>query len=142
MAAGITELQTLKQAGFFGAHSFRFAANSDTGSSKETPWRRSVRRGITARKMAAGIIMDMPVPLALRAGQPVRRGEGRILPGRDPHPHAAGTRPASHTIATAEDAAYATFELEGGVGGALQLILVRARAPRRSADHSGGGHQG
>ena len=43
---------------------------------------------------------------------------------------------------TADDSAYATFELEGGVIAPLQFVLVRARAPRRPAHTAGGRHQG
>ena len=44
----------------------------------------------------------------------------------------AGTSTASRYEATADDAAYATFELEGGVDRAVQQLVVHARAPRRS----------
>ena len=47
------------------------------------------------------------------------------------HIPSAWTRTASPTTADADDAAYATFELEGGVDRADQLVLGDARAPRR-----------
>jgi len=81
---GLLKLETLKQEGFFGRI---LSVRGEFGywSSKATPWRRSARRGITARKTAAASSWTC-YALALRAGQPVRRGEGRILFGRDPHP--------------------------------------------------------
>ena len=81
------------------------------------------------------------VPLALRARQPVRRREGRLLPGRHAHPDALGrsrqavrlppptippTPPSSSKAASSR----------------TSILLVRARAPRRSADHPGGRHEG
>ena len=36
---------------------------------------------------------------------------------------------------TADDSAYATFELEGGILAPFNLVVVRARSPRRPADH-------
>jgi len=43
---------------------------------------------------------------------------------------------------TADDSAYATFELEGGVIAPFQLVLDRARPPRRPAYPSGDGTHG
>ena len=73
------------------------AASSATGCSKAT------------RVPGAAAVVELPqggrrrhhprhaVPLALRARQPVRRGEGGVLPGRDAHPAALGRERASRT---------------------------------------------
>ena len=76
------------------------------------------------------------VPLALRAGQPVRRGASRCRASAPRTSRSAGTKPASPTRATADDAAYATFELDGrrrrADRGAGQQLVGHARAARRS----------
>ena len=54
------------------------------------------------------------LPLALRARQPVRQGRGGELPRRDAHPERVDERGKTYA-ADADDAAYATFQLEGGV---------------------------
>ncbi len=54
-------------------------------------------------------------PLALRARHPVRRGEGRLPASALPTSPAASTRTGNLHAADADDAAYATFELEGGI---------------------------
>ena len=81
------------------------------------------------RRLAAGAaaVVELPqggrrrhhrrhaVPLALRARQPVRRREERDVHRRHAHSRSAGTSAASRYAATADDAAYATFELAHGV---------------------------
>ena len=55
------------------------------------------------------------VPLALRARQPVRQGEGGVLHWAPPTFPSAGTKQGKPYQCTADDSAYATFELEGGI---------------------------
>ena len=95
---GMLKLKTLRDLGFFGRHPLRARRVRLLG----------VRRRHGARPAA---LLELPqggrrrhhhrhaVPLALRARQPVRHGEGRLLPGRDAHPASAGTKPASRTTA-------------------------------------------
>jgi predicted dehydrogenase len=54
------------------------------------------------------------LPLALRARQPVRQRQSRVVPRRHPHPERVDEAGRPYA-ATADDAAYATFELEGGI---------------------------
>ena len=63
------------------------------------------------------------VPLALRARQPVRRGAGGVAASAPPTSRSAGTKSGKPYKATADDAAYATFELAGGVDRALQFVV-------------------
>ena len=55
------------------------------------------------------------LPLALRARQSLRRGEERLLPGRHPHPQALGREGQALQRARRTTAAYATFQLDGGI---------------------------
>ena len=85
---------------------------------------RRVRLLGVRRRLAAGAapVVELPqgrrrrhhrrhaLPLALRARQSVRRGEERLVPRRDAHPEALG-RERQALRGTADDAAYATFEL-------------------------------
>ena len=81
------------------------------------------------------------LPLALRARQSVRPGKGRLLPGRDPHSHALG-RKRQALRRHRRRCRLRHVRNRRRHRRALQLVLVRARAPRRSADRPGGRHQG
>ena len=95
---GLLKLQTLQRAGLLRPHSLGARRIRLLG----------VRRRHRAR---AAPLLELPqgrrrrhhprhaLPLALRARQPLRRGEGRFLPGRHPHSRSAGTKPASPTSA-------------------------------------------
>ena len=64
------------------------------------------------------------LPLALRARQSVRRGRERELPRHDATFPSAGTRRAAKYKATADDSAYATFRLKGGVIAHINMSWV------------------
>ena len=55
------------------------------------------------------------LPLALCARQSLRRSECCVLSGRYAHSRHAGTKQGKPYACTADDSAYATFELEGGI---------------------------
>ncbi len=110
---GLMKLQTLKRAGILRPHllgarrvrllGLRGRHGAGTAAVVELPQGR--RRRHHPRHA---------VPLALRVGQSVRQREGGFLPGSHPHP-AAARRSGQPYDCTADDAAYATFELEGGI---------------------------
>ena len=75
------------------------------------------------------------LPLALRARQPVRQREGGVVPRRHAHPERVDEA-GKPLRGTADDAAYATFELEGGIIAHFNSSWCDARAPRRPADAS------
>ena len=120
--------------------SSRCAASSATGSSRATG-SRSGRPGTTAPRTAAASSSTCS-----RTGgtcwTSCSAGARPSAPGRHPHPGSAGTSTGSRYEATADDAAYAIFELEGGADRADQLVLVRARLPRRAVRVPGRRHEG
>ena len=82
------------------------------------------------------------LPLALRDRQPVRRGAGGVAASAPPTSPERVDEQGKPYACTADDAAYATFELDERRDLPLQLVLVRARAPRRPADDAGRRHEG
>jgi predicted dehydrogenase len=68
-----------------------------------------------------GIIVDMLCHWQLRDPESVRRGEVAELAWVRRTSRSVGTKRASRTSATADDSAYATFELSNGIICALQL---------------------
>ena len=76
------------------------------------------------------------LPLALRARQPVRRGEVGLAASARRTSRSAVTRAAATYEATADDAAYATFELDGGVIAQHQHLLGDARATATTSSPS------
>ena len=109
------------------------------------------RRG---RRRAAAALVELPqggrrrhhrrhaLPLAVRDRQPLRRGQGRLAAWARPTSRSAGTRTGKPYNCTADDSAYATFELDERRDRAVQLLVDRPRAPRRPADAPGRRHQG
>jgi hypothetical protein len=84
------------------------------------------------------------LPLALRPRQPLRTGEGRLLPRRHAHPERWDEAGKPYAC-TADDSAYATFESPAKTAASWPTstqLLGRPRAPRRPAHHPGGRHQG
>ena len=70
--------------------------------------------------------------LELRAREPVRRGQDGLRAGRPSTSPTRWDENGEPYAATAEDAAYGIFELEGGVDRADQLFVDRPRQPRRA----------
>ncbi len=66
--------------------SCRCAASSATGCSKAIPFRRSARHGTTGKEDGGGIIIDMLCHWRYVLDNLFGDSEGRLLPGRDPHP--------------------------------------------------------
>ena len=79
------------------------------------------------------------LPLALRGRQPVRRGQERVLPGRDPHPAALG-REGQALRGDRRRCRLRHLRARARHHRALQQLLVRARAPRRPVDAAGRRH--
>jgi hypothetical protein len=92
------------------AASSRCAASSATGCSRATGSRAAPELELPQGRRRRHHPRHA-VPLALRARQPVRRGEVGVLPRRHAHPAALGRERQALQAATADDAAYATFEL-------------------------------
>ena len=104
-------------------------------------------------RLAAGAAPELELPrrrrrrhrrrhvpaLELRAGEPLRPGRVGVRPGRHPHPERWDENGEPYT-ATADDAAYGIFELEGGVDRPDQLLLDRPRQPRRAGGVPGRRH--
>ena len=92
----------------------RCAASSATGCSRATGSRRSGRRGTTASEDGGGIILDMVCHWRYVLDNLFGEVESVSCLGAT-HIPSAVTRTGKTYKATADDAAYATFELEGGV---------------------------
>ncbi len=106
----------------------RCAESSATGSSRAPSRRRSARPGTTAPRTAAESSPTCSAALALRARRALfGRGAACTRSARRTSSTRFDERGRAATTATAEDAAYAMFELDGGVDGADQLVLVRSR---------------
>ena len=109
---GMMKLRRLKEKAS-SARSSRCAASSATGCSRATP-------------AGPAAVLELPqgrrrrdhrrhaLPLALRAGQPVRQRQGGSCLGATHIPERIDEQGKRYK-ADADDAAYATFELEGGV---------------------------
>ena len=80
------------------------------------------------------------LPLALRAGQSVRRGRGGVAASAPRISPNASARTGKPYKADVDDAAYATFQLKGGVVAHINSQLGDARAARRPRDLPGGRH--
>ena len=97
------------------AGSSRCAASSATGSSRATGRPRSARRWNYRAADGGGIVRRHVPALALRAGAALRPGPRGHRARHHAHPAALGRARASRTTATADDAAYGIFELDGGI---------------------------
>ncbi len=121
LAAGLAQAQDAGRQPASSDASCRCAASSATGCSKATGSRRSVRPGTTARRTTAassstcsatGATCSTTCSARSRASRASARRISR----------SAGTRAGSPYEATADDAAYATFELDGADGPVIAQI--------------------
>jgi hypothetical protein len=112
--AGAAEAEDADRLGLLRPASCRCAASSATGSSKATCSPASGRRGTTAAKTAAASSSTCCATGATCSTTCSARSVG-VLPGCHAHPAALG-RAGQAYAATADDAAYATFELDGKSG--------------------------
>ena len=138
---GLLKLQTLTRSAASSAGSFPCAANSATGSSRATPVPAQRPSWNYRKEDGGGIIIDMLCHWRYVLDNlfgAVKRSPAWARPTFPQRWDEAG-RP--------YDVHRRRFRLRHLPAGrrhrrALQLLLVRARAARRSADHPGGRHQG
>ena len=122
------------------AASSRCAASSATGCSRATgASRRSARAGTTARTKAAASSSICCATGATCSTTCSATVKAVSCLGATHIPERVDESGKTYE-ADADDAAYATFELEGGVDRPDQFVLVRARAPRRSRHLPGRRH--
>ena len=119
---GLKKLALLRDPAFSAACS-RCAANSATGCSKATGRRRSGHRGTTAAKTAAASSSTWSATGATCSTICSAKSKASAASAPPTFP-SAGTRRARSTRATADDAAYATFELKGGVIAQINMSWV------------------
>ena len=122
------------------AGSCRYAASSATGSSKATGRPRSARRWNYRTADGGGIVVDMFPHWHYVLEQlfgPVRSVHGERC---HPHPDAGWTSTAQTYEATADDAAYGIFELEGGIVAQINSSWAVRVLPRRAGRVPGGRH--
>ena len=89
-----------------------------------------------------GIVARHVLPLALRARRAVRRRARRVRATARPTSPSAATSRARRYDATAEDAAYAIFELAGGVVAQINSSWCVRVVPRRAVRAPGRRHRG
>ena len=134
---GLRKLKRLIDSGFFGRI---LSVRGEFGYWVfEGDWQPAQRPSWNYRKEdGGGIILDMfchwRYVLDHTFGA-VKRGQ---LPRRHAHSRAASMRKASPTRCDADDTAYATFELDGGIVAQINSSWYVARAPRRTLQHAGG----
>jgi hypothetical protein len=96
------------------AASSRCAASSATGCSRATGSRPAPELELPQAEDGGGIILDMLCHWRYVLDNLFGEVKAVSLPRRHAHSRSASTRRASPTPPTADDAAYATFQLEGG----------------------------
>ena len=115
----------------------RSGASSATGCSRATGSRRSGRRGTTGAKDGGGIILDMLCHWRYVLDNLFGEVKAVSCLGATHIPERVDERGKAYA-ADADDAAYATFELDGRGDRADQLVLGDAGAARRPGDLPGG----
>ena len=129
---GLRKLKLLIDSGFFGRILVGAAASSATGCSRATCSRPSARRGTIAPRTAAASSSTCSATGATCSTTP--SATSSRCPASAPRTSpSASTRTGKRYKATADDAAYATFQLDGGIIAHFNCSWCHARAPRRSA---------
>ena len=115
LAAGAAEAEDADRCRLLRPHPRRSRATSATGCSRATGRPRSARPGTTGRTRAAASSSTCSATGATCSTTCSARSERVFCLGRQPHPGARRRAAARRYVADADDAAYAIFELEGGI---------------------------
>ena len=141
LPARAAQAQAARSTAASSAGSCRCAASSATGSSRATGSRPSARPGTTGRPTAAASCWTCSRTGTTCWSSCSRRSGRCTARRRDAHPARGSTRPAEPYQATADDAAYGIFELDGGIVAADQLLLGGPGPPRRAGRVPGRRHR-